>query len=76
MTREQKTVFVKALAKFLVGKQVSKSIALQRARELATESSILPNWPAEWAELRGTVPTLFGYPTVEEAERQIEKFLS
>lgn len=56
--------FVKALAKFLVDGQASKSIRLEMGEELAKE----------WAALRQTTP-IFGYPTVEEAEKILLEWL-
>lgn len=59
-----KQMFIKELAVFLVGDQVRKSIELQMGKQSAKE----------WADLRGKTP-LFGYPTVDEAEKILDKFL-
>jgi len=56
--------FVRALARYLVADQAGQSIGLQLGNPAAKE----------WAKLRGTTP-LFGYPTVEEAERQLADWL-
>jgi hypothetical protein len=56
--------FVRELAQYLVGDQVHKSIQLSMG--------LLP--AREWAKLRNAT-TLFGYPTVEEAERELTTFL-
>ena len=62
---DQKKVFIRKLAEYLVGDQVYKSILL----EMGTSEA------RQWAELRGATP-LGGYPTVEEAEDQLAKFLA
>ena len=66
MTRlEQKKVFIRVLAEYLVGtNQVWKSIEI----EMGKQSGL------EWSKLRSTTP-LFGYPSVEEAEQQLTEFL-
>jgi len=64
MFDERKVRFVKELAKFLVEDQASKSILLEIGN-LAAKG---------WAALRGTTP-LMGYPTVQEAERQLADWL-
>ena len=56
--------FVRALAEFLVGDQARQSIELQMGKASAKK----------WATLRTATP-LFGYPTVEEAERTLATFL-
>ena len=61
---ERKRIFIRRLAEFLVGDQVRKSIELQVGKESGKE----------WAALRGATP-LFGYPTVEEAEKVLLEFL-
>lgn len=60
----RRTAFIKVLAKYLAGNQVTKSIQLQAGQQHAKE----------WAELRNATP-LFGYPTIEEAERVLSDFL-
>ena len=70
---DKKTLFIKALAGFLAGNQAGKSIELEmesRSPRLAPMTS----WAQEWAKLRDMTP-LFGYPTVEEAERSLMEFL-
>lgn len=59
-----KAQFIHELAKYLVGDQAKKSIELQMGKESAKQ----------WAKLRSATP-LFGYPTVEEAEAELTKFL-
>lgn len=59
-----KEKFIKELAKYLVENQVQKSMELQMGKESAKE----------WANLRG-FSGLHGYPTVEEAEEHLKKFL-
>jgi len=61
---EQKAIFIKKLARYLVGDQARQSIELQMGKQSAKE----------WAELRGATP-LFGYPSVEEAEKVMTEFL-
>ncbi len=62
---KERAPFVRELARFLVADQVKQSIGLQMGREDAKA----------WAQLRGTVSPLFGYPTVAEAEDTIAKWL-
>lgn len=59
-----KKLFVKALAEYLVKDQASKSIRLGMNSPTAVE----------WAKLRSTTP-LQGYPTQEEAEATLSKWL-
>ncbi len=56
--------FIHELAIFLTERQAKKSIELEMGKEHA----------AEWAKLRSATP-LFGYPSVEEAEKQLTEFL-
>lgn len=56
--------FVRALAEYLVGSQVEMSVKLQLGRP---EAKI-------WAKLRSSTP-LFGYPTVDEAEKTLAAWL-
>lgn len=65
MNRNQE--FIKALAVLLVKNQVSKGIAL------AAPSGGIP-WAREWAALRQQT-RLQGYPTVEEAEKELAEQL-
>lgn len=67
----KKAEFIKALAKFLAGDQARKSILLD------PRFSGSPSYPLaqEWAALRATTP-LFGYGTVEEAEKTLTEWLS
>ena len=60
----RKAAFVRALAEYLAGDQAHMSILLQMQKPEA----------AAWAKLRGFTP-LCGYPTVEEAEATLAKFL-
>lgn len=62
---ERKKRFIRALAEYLAGpQQVGKSLELQASKTNAKE----------WAALRNATP-LFGYPTVDEAEIELTKFL-
>jgi hypothetical protein len=61
---ERRAIFIKKLARYLVGDQARKSIELQMGKQDAKE----------WADIRGATP-LFGYPTVEEAEKKLTEFL-
>jgi hypothetical protein len=62
---EQIAVFIYRLSKFLVEGQAMKSMKLQARNDLAIE----------WAALRNTIPQLFWWITVEEAQRAIKSFL-
>jgi hypothetical protein len=64
MPNNQQRAFVSELAHFLVGKQVELSFRLGVGDEHARE----------WARLRATTP-LFGYPSMEEAEKVLLEFL-
>ena len=68
--RDRKALFIDTLAEFLAGNQVGKGIELQ----LNPRPAPLTAWPQEWAKLRDATP-LFGYPTVEEAVKQLTEFL-
>lgn len=57
-------VFVKALAQFLVADQAKKSMQLALGVEVGHQ----------WRDLRMTTP-LAGYPTVQEAEKQLAEWL-
>lgn len=57
--------FITELAKYLVGNQVEQSIWLEMGDRNAQQ----------WAAIRDQTP-LFGYPTVDEAEVVLRKFLS
>lgn len=66
--QDRRRQFVAELAKYLVKDQVRKSIELQ---------ILSPNvaaWVLEWRDVR-EASTLFGYPTVSEAEESLWKFL-
>jgi hypothetical protein len=60
----QKVDFVRKLAEYLAGNQAMKSIELQMGKTHAKE----------WSALRSTTP-LFGYPTVEEAAKELAEWL-
>ncbi len=62
---EEKRRFIHALAEYLVGDQAQKGVELSLGK---------PSGEA-WAKLRGTTP-LIGYPSVDEAERQLTEFLA
>jgi len=62
--KDRKSEFVHQLSVFLVGNQAKKSIALEMGKESAKE----------WANLRSTTP-LFGYPTINQAEITLNKWL-
>ena len=64
MGATRKAEFIAALAKYLVEDQARKSIELQMGQESAKE----------WAHLRSLTP-LSGYPSVEEAQEELEDFL-
>jgi hypothetical protein len=60
----RKAIFIAALAKYLVGDQVRKSIELEMRKESALE----------WCALCTASP-LQGYPTIEEAVKVLTEFL-
>lgn len=60
----KKQAFIKQLAQFLAGDSARKSIELQMGKPHAKE----------WAELRSATP-LFGWVTIEEAEKTLMEFL-
>lgn len=64
MEKSKRDLFIRALAEYLAGDQALKSIELEMGKPSAKE----------WAKLRNWSP-LFGYPTVEEAEKQLSEFL-
>ena len=67
--QKQLAEFVHQLALFLVENQTAKGISL------AMERPTMPVlWAYEWSKLRNSSP-IFGYPTVEEAEKQLKEFL-
>jgi len=61
---DPRRAFVRQLAVYLADKQALRSIALEMGEQHAKE----------WAALRATTP-LFGYPTMDEAEQQLAKWL-
>lgn len=61
---ERKRLFIRALAEFLAGNAAQKSIDLELQRP----------WAIEWAKVRSAT-TLFGYPSVDEAEMELTAFL-
>lgn len=62
---EKKKAFIRKLAEFLAGPNSAKySIFIQMGHESGKD----------WADLRSATP-LFGYPTIDEAEEQLTKFL-
>ena len=62
---ERKAAFIHKLADWLGGEnQARMSIMLQMGRQ---EAKV-------WADIRGATP-LFGYPSVEEAEKLLTEFL-
>lgn len=67
---DKKARFIKALAQFLAGDQAKKSILLDPRMQGSPHSSLVQ----EWAALRSETP-LFGYPTVEEAEKILTEWL-
>jgi len=62
--RASKAVFIRRLAEYLVVDQARKSMELEAGNR----------WAKEWAMARSPVP-LFGYPTVDEAEKTLTEFL-
>lgn len=69
--RENKARFIKALAQFLAGDQAKKSMLLDPRMDTSLASSIAK----EWAACRAASP-IFGYVTVEEAEKKLTEWLS
>ena len=67
---DRQLLFIRALAAYLANNQAGKSIALQ------TESRVKPvvTWAHEWRDVLTASP-LWGYPTLQEAERQLIDFL-
>ena len=63
--REMKARFIKALAVYLAKDQVKQSIKLECGDQDAKV----------WLDVRRTTP-LFGYPSVEEAEKVLTEFLA
>lgn len=61
---QRKKLFIRELAVFFAEKQALRSIGLQMGDQHAKE----------WAKLRGLTP-LFGYPTVDEAEKTLSDWL-
>jgi hypothetical protein len=74
---ELRTRLVKALAKFIAGDQAAKSISLQveGQRKGTGLAGLMPSWGREWVDVRSAVPIISGYPSVEEAEELLAKFL-
>jgi len=68
---ERKARFIKSLAQFLAGDQAKKSILLDPRMAGSPAHSLAK----EWADLRSWSP-IFGWGTVEEAEKQLSKWLS
>lgn len=71
--KERKAAFIARLAVYLAGEQAGKSISLEMERRVPPFSPG-PQWASEWAFVRNATP-LFGYPTVEEAEKALTEFL-
>lgn len=66
--QKQLAEFVHQLAVFMVDNQAAKGLSL------AMERPTMPVlWASEWSKLRNKSP-IFGYPTVEEAEKQLKEF--
>lgn len=63
-----KQLFIRRLAEFLVADQVAKGLVL------AGGPAKLVDFAKEWEALRNASP-VFGYPTVEEAEKVLNDFL-
>lgn len=63
--RTKRQEFIHQLAVFLVGDQAKKSIELEMRQESALQ----------WRDLRRKTP-LAGWPTVEEAEKELTEFLA
>jgi hypothetical protein len=64
--------FIKELAQFLAGGAPEKSMMLEITRGDPTNKA--HTIMTEWANLRAA-SGLFGYPTVEEAEAHLRRFL-
>jgi hypothetical protein len=58
----------------LAGNPAGKSIELEMESKSPRPAPLTP-WAKEWAELRGATP-LFGYCSVEEAEKILTEFLA
>jgi hypothetical protein len=68
MKEQQKIQFIRALAEFLGGtNQARMSIALQLGGEFGKVAKL-------WSDIRSNTP-LFGYLSVDEAEKELKEFL-
>lgn len=67
---DRKARFIKSLAQFLAGDQAKKSILLDPRMSGSPGYSLAK----EWADLRSWSP-VFGWITVEEAEKQLTDWL-
>jgi len=67
---QQRKSFIHELAVYLADNQAAKGIAIQMERPAAPVK-----WASEWAKVRGASP-IFGYPTVEETEKQLTDFFN
>jgi len=70
MDTETKTRFIRALAEYLAGRQVEKSVRIQMSTKFRNDDVDAQ----EWARLRNLSP-LRGYPTVDEAEKALTEWL-
>lgn len=70
---ERKKQFIRALAEYLVENEVGKSLSLELARKHPPIPPV-PNWASEWRRVRELSP-LFGYTSVEKAEKELQEFL-
>ena len=66
MSDLRRSAFIKELAIFLAGRQCEMSVRLEANPEDPLAQ--------QWLVLRNRTP-LFGYPSAEEAEKQLKEFL-
>ena len=70
MSGGRKKQFILRLAEYLVENQAGKGIAL------SIESASAPiKWASEWSRVRSASPVRSGYPTIEEAVKDLTDFL-
>jgi hypothetical protein len=69
---KDKRPFVRALAELLAADAMKKSIMLEASARVP--SAMWVSLIKEWAAVREQSP-LFGYPSVDEAEKQLAEFL-
>jgi len=67
---QQRKNFIHELALYLADNQAAKGIAMQMERP-----TMPVRWASEWVKVRNASP-VFGYPTVEEVEKQLTEFFN